>query len=107
MQRFIIICGLLILIAVAIPFAVYVWPTKYQYDRFRLDTFEVPVRIDRFTGQAEQLTVMGWQPLRPAEFDSLGRPVKMDLSGRPMVVGPPAAPDLFGNPITATPTPKR
>ena len=86
---FTLFCFILILIA-SIPFAVYVWPTKYAYDRIHINDSEYPVRVRRWTGDAEYLALTGWTPLRPAEQtrDALGRPL-----------------DLFGNPITATPTP--
>jgi hypothetical protein len=64
MRRFFIITGALILISAAMPFAVYIWPTKYRYDRIRLgEGYEFPVRIDRLTGEAEHLTAVGWRPL--------------------------------------------
>ena len=89
MNVFTLFCFILILIA-SIPFAVYVWPTKYAYDRIHINDSEYPVRVRRWTGDAEYLALTGWTPLRPAEQtrDALGRPL-----------------DLFGNPITATPTP--
>ena len=99
MQRFSIICAALILIAAAIPFAYYVWPTKYRYYRLQMGASEYPLRINRFTGEAEQLTVVGWLPLKSAPtptVDALGRP-----TGSPM----PVCVDLFGNPITTMPTP--
>jgi hypothetical protein len=95
MQRFFIVCGALILIAAAIPFAIHVWPTKYRYDRIRLgEGYEFPVRIHRVTGDAERLTPSeGWRPLHPVRRSA------EDILGIPV--------DLFGRPITATPTPAR
>jgi len=94
MVRFVTI---LILIA-AIPFAIYVWPTKYAYDRIKVGESEFPVRIHRLTGDAEQLTPAGWRPLRQgppqAQTDSSGRPV------------PSPSPDQSGRPTNASPTPK-
>ena len=76
MQGFTKFCFTLILIA-AIPFAIYVWPTKYAYDQIKLGEAQFPVRIHRITGNAEQLTPAGWRPLRPglAQTDNNGRPV--------------------------------
>ncbi len=53
MQRFITI---LIFVA-AVPFAIYVWPTKYAYDQIKLGDSQFPVRIHRMTGEAEFLTL--------------------------------------------------
>ncbi len=81
MQRFI---AILILI-VAVPFAIYVWPTKYSYDRIKLGESEFPVRIHRVTGAAERLDNAGWQALKPVPIpsvDAFGKPV--DLMGRPI-----------------------
>lgn len=45
--------------AVLMLFAVFVWPTKYRYDHMHVTTGDtsavMPVRIDRFTGRAEEL----------------------------------------------------
>jgi len=73
MQRFVTI---LVLVA-AVPFAVYVWPTKYAYDHLKYGENDFPVRIHRLTGDADQLTPAGWRALRPgaSQADSIGRPV--------------------------------
>jgi hypothetical protein len=91
MQRFITI---LVLVA-AVPFAVYVWPTKYAYDYIKLGEAQFPVRIHRLTGDAEQLTPAGWRPLKPgpaqSQTDNLGRPVpapSQDQSVRPITPTP-------------------
>lgn len=77
------------LIAVALAF--FVWPTPYRYDRIvgpRGQSF--PVRVNRVTGNAEMLSVEGWQPLhstsknlspprRPTKVRSLDF-VRIDLS---------------------------
>src|SRR5262245_12487017 len=70
MQRFITI---LILVA-TVPFAIYVWPTKYAYDQIKLGDSQFPVRIHRLTGEADFLTLAGWRPLKPgtAQTDSFG-----------------------------------
>ena len=97
MKVFAIFCFILILIA-AVPFAIYVWPTKYAYDRIKLGESDYPIRIHRVTGHAEQLTPAGWQPLgqspAQAQIDTFERPV------------PSPSPDQSGRPITTTPTPK-
>jgi hypothetical protein len=78
MKNFLMILAVVMLIVVAIPFAVNVWPTQCRYDHIKLGASEFPVRIDRSTGQAELLNQAGWQPMRPAttpQVDAFGRPV--------------------------------
>jgi len=48
-----------LIVIASIPFSMYVWPTKYSYDR--IDIY--PVRINRITGDVEQLTIGGWKHL--------------------------------------------
>ena len=36
-------------------FAVYVWPTRWRYDHMTVDGNIVPVRMDRFSGDADML----------------------------------------------------
>lgn len=55
------------LLIVAIPFAVWIWPTRYSYETTGKDV----VRIDRFSGKAERLTEWGWYPL---QFDGNPKP---------------------------------
>lgn len=59
-------------------FGWFVWPSKYRYDT--MGTARVPIRTNRFNGDAERLTDQGWMKLRPAsvaEDDS-------DLHSRPL-----------------------
>jgi hypothetical protein len=101
MKQILIVCGVVLFLVGAILFVRYVWPTKYSYDRIQLGGYEFPVRIDRFTGDAERLGNAGWQPLRPPRKSAeeiLGISPAQDILGRPV--------DLFGNPISS-PTPKR
>jgi hypothetical protein len=86
----------LILVA-AVPFAIYVWPTKYAYDQIKLGESQFPIRIHRVTGYAEQLTPAGWQPLSPAPAQT-----QTDLDGRPV-----SSPSPSGRAIITTPTPAR
>lgn len=56
--RFTIVCALLGL------FAAVVWPTRWRYDHMTVDGHTVPVRMDRFTGEAEMLWPdEGWIPV--------------------------------------------
>lgn len=94
MLRFITI---LILVA-AVPFAVYVWPTKYAYDHLKVGESDFPVRIHRVTSDADYLTPVGWRPLKAAPAQA-----QTDLFGQPV---PAPSPAQSGRPIITTPTPK-
>jgi len=60
--------GLLLLLA----FAVYVWPTRWRHDHMTVDGNIVPVRVDRFSGEADMLLPDdGWVPVR-SSVDSSG-----------------------------------
>ncbi len=44
--------------------AVFVWPTQFRYDHMTVDGNIVPVRIDRFNGDADMLVPdEGWIPV--------------------------------------------
>jgi len=58
----------LVLLALALAFVAYVWPTRYRYDHVLTDNEDYPVRIDRLTGDAEMLTPDdGWVPMGPLD----------------------------------------
>lgn len=62
---------IVIVLAVVALFAVYVWPTRYRYDHVVTDGDTYPVRIDRFSGDADMLTPDdGWYPM--GDSDSTG-----------------------------------
>jgi hypothetical protein len=43
---------------------VFVWPTRFRYDHMTTDGNLVPVRIDRFNGNADMLVPdEGWVPV--------------------------------------------
>ena len=48
-------------------FLMFVWPTMYRYDTMTISSSNYgrthPVRINRFSGAAEYLTLSGWEPL--------------------------------------------
>ena len=47
-----------------VAFAVYVWPTRWRYDHLTMDGNIVPVRMDRFSGDADMLVPdEGWVPV--------------------------------------------
>jgi len=55
-----------------LAFAVYVWPTRWRYDHMTVDGNIVPVRMDRFSGDADMLVPdEGWVPVE-APSDSTG-----------------------------------
>lgn len=54
----------LVLLALALGFALYVWPTRYRYDHLNSEGSTYPVRIDRITGDADMLVPdQGWVPV--------------------------------------------
>ena len=51
-------------LAAIAAFAVWVWPTQFRYDHMTVDGDLVPVRIDRFNGNADMLVPdEGWLPV--------------------------------------------
>ena len=54
----------LMLIAIVAAFTLVVWPTRFRYDHLTLDGDLVPIRIDRFNGNADMLVPdEGWVPV--------------------------------------------
>ena len=99
MHGFTKFCFTLILIA-AVPFAIYVWPTKYAYDQIKLGEAQYPVRIHRLTGDAEQLTTAGWRPLRPGSAQT-------DYNVRPVPTPAPITPTPVARRPAISPTPRQ
>ena len=70
MRTRVVVPLLWILLVVAI--AVYVWPTRWRYDHMTVDGNIVPLRMDRFSGDAQMLVPdEGWVPVQ-APSDSTG-----------------------------------
>ena len=64
--------GPVVWLLLAAAFVVYVWPTRWRYDHLTMDGNIVPVRMDRFSGDAEMLVPdEGWVPVE-APDDSTG-----------------------------------
>lgn len=56
-------------------FASVVWPTRWKYDHMTVDGSVVPVRIDRFTGEADMLVPdEGWIPVEAPMDGSTAEP---------------------------------
>lgn len=58
-----IIVVALCVLAALVPFALFVWPTKYRYDYVTVGPHKYPVRINRIDGDAEILRTAekGWE----------------------------------------------
>lgn len=66
---------LLALVALVAAFAAFVWPTRWRYDHMTVDGDIVPVRIDRFTGDADMLVPdSGWLPVEAPPDGAQGEP---------------------------------
>lgn len=70
-NRLLVALGSLVLIAAALLFAAFVWPSRYWYDKVG----QWPMRVDRFSGSASRLTSSGWIELKP----SVPQPDPIDL----------------------------
>jgi hypothetical protein len=54
----------LVVLAIVVAFALFVWPTRYRYEHMTADSNLVIVRIDRFNGDADMLVPdEGWTPV--------------------------------------------
>jgi len=54
----------LVLLALALLYVSYVWPTRYRYDHLSTEGNTYPVRIDRLNGDADMLVPdEGWTPV--------------------------------------------
>jgi len=61
----------LLLIALVVLFAVYVWPGRYRYDHVSVEGSTYPVRIDRLNGDADMLVPdEGWVPVEGSSDSS-------------------------------------
>jgi len=68
-----------VVLGLAVAFATFVWPTRYRYDHMTVDGNIVPVRVDRFTGDADMLVPDdGWEPVEspPDATEAPGEPQK-------------------------------
>lgn len=66
-----------LLFALFAAFASFVWPTRWRYDHMTVDGDLVPVRIDRFTGEADMLVQdSGWIPVEAPTEAAPGEPTQ-------------------------------
>ena len=71
---------LLVVLALVLLLALFVWPTRYRYDHVVTEGDTYPVRIDRFSGDADMLTPDdGWYPM--GDTDSTGDSPDAHTSG--------------------------
>ena len=69
----------LLWLLLVLAFATYVWPTRWRYDHMTVDGGIVPVRMDRFSGDADMLLPdEGWVPVL-APLDSSGAVMPANL----------------------------
>ena len=62
-----------------LAFSAYVWPTRYRYDHMTVDGNLVPVRMNRFSGNADMLVPdEGWVPVE-SPGDSTGNATPASL----------------------------
>jgi hypothetical protein len=67
----------LLLLALVAAFASFVWPTRWRYDHMTVDGDLVPVRIDRFSGEADMLVPdSGWLPVEAPPDDASIAPAR-------------------------------
>lgn len=74
------------ILAPVILFSFYVWPTAYRFDSFD----GLPVRIHRFTGNAEILTANGWKDRaskRDANPTPKDTPTSQEAAGAGFLLG--------------------
>ena len=70
-----------------LAFAVYVWPTRWRYDHMTVDGNIVPVRMDRFSGDADMLVPDdGWVPVEaPSDTNGSASPaVAKPVTAKPV-----------------------
>jgi hypothetical protein len=64
-----------IVFVLAAAFAAFDWPPRWRYDHMTVDGDLVPVRIDRFSGDADMLVPdSGWEPVEAPADGSQGEP---------------------------------
>ena len=66
-----------LLSAFVAAFAAFVWPTRWRYDHMTVEGDLVPVRIDRFDGNADMLVPDdGWVPVEAPQDGSSAEPTR-------------------------------
>ncbi len=76
--KLIALVGVLLIIGVI---GLFVWPTRYRYDRMKVQENDLPVRIDRLTGRTEYLTLTGWMVVGNEKGNGKSESDDQDLAG--------------------------
>lgn len=77
MTRFFPTFRAVLLLALLAAFAAFVWPTRWRYDHMTFEGDLVPVRIDRFSGNADMLVPdSGWLPVETPPDDASATPTR-------------------------------
>lgn len=65
----------LLLLAIVAAYMLLVWPTRFRYDHMTTDGNLVPIRIDRFNGNADMLVPdEGWVPVEGTDAGAGNNP---------------------------------
>jgi hypothetical protein len=65
----------LLTLAILAAVLLFVWPTRFRYDHMTVDGNLVPVRIDRFNGNADMLVPEdGWVPVEGTDAGASDNP---------------------------------
>ena len=54
---------ILFISVVLVVIIIFVYPTPYYYTSIKMNTFEMPVKINRITGSAYMLYNTGWEKM--------------------------------------------
>lgn len=66
-----------------LAFVLFVWPTRYQYEHMTVDGNMVLIRIDRMSGEADELIQDdGWVPVQAPADGGSAEPAPAANGGR-------------------------
>lgn len=76
---------LLILVILALAFAVFVWPSRWRYDHITVQQDSYLVRTERLTGRTEILVPeLGWTPAEQPWDEKSTTPNDRHTSAEPL-----------------------